>query len=491
MLTALILAATFAGPQRIAPHRSRPSLPTSTPAWLQFDTTATNILAPAPNAVPHLAQLWRVALPETADGSPAYVGSVITPKDGRAHNLLIVTTTQGRTVAIDSLDGRTVWQTEPPTGPRWTSSSPAVDPGREFVFSYGLDGYVHKYSIADGNEVIGAGWPELVTRKGDVEKGSSALSIATAKDGNTYLYMPIAGYPIPGDAGDYQGHLVTINVNTGRQTIFNAACSDRSMHFVEGGDDTNDCSNVQSGIWARSGAVYDPVTDRVFVTTGNGVFDADTGGFNWGDSVIALRPDGSSDRGTPLDSYTPVNQQWMSDNDADLASTTVAILPLPETSVMRLAVQGGKDWYLRLLNLGNLSGTGGPRHLGGEIQLLKVPQGGEVHTRPATWTDSGGTVWVFVATDLGVSGLSLDTSGASPALVPKWSIPDPATTPVVANGVLYFAHDHEIVAIDPTTGNRLWAGTEIGTIHWQSPIVIEDAVYLEDSDGYLNAYAPR
>lgn len=479
--SALILTAALTS-------RVRAVLPTGTPSWLQFNSGVNELLAPSPNEVPNFTRLWRVRLPEVADGSPAYVGGITTAGDNRLHDLLIVSTMAGRTVAIDAHTGATVWQTVQPPGTRWTTSSPAIDPQREFVYTYALDGYVHKYALNSGAEVEDDSWPELVTLKGDVEKGSSALSIATAKNGRTYLYAVTAGYPDPGDAGDYQGHLVTIDLASGAQAIFNAACSDKLFHFVENGSSDNDCSNVQAGIWGRSGAVYDPATDRVFISTGNGVYDANAGGFDWGDSVIALTPDGVSDGGTPVDSYTPSNYQWMADNDFDLGSTAVAILPLPPDSDLNLGVQGGKDWSLRLLNLRDLSGSAGPRHVGGELNIVKVPQGGEVHTRPATWRDRNDVVWVAVATDLGVSALTLDLSGSTPNLVPRWSISDRGTSPIFANDVLYFAHDHEIVAVDPSTGRRIWADGTIGTIHWQSPIVVENALYLEDGDGNLSAF---
>ena len=61
----------------------------------------------------------------------------------------------------------------------------------------------------------------------------SALSIATASSGVTYLYVANGGYP--GDAGDYQGHITAINLATGAQKVFNAACSDQTIHFVENG----------------------------------------------------------------------------------------------------------------------------------------------------------------------------------------------------------------------------------------------------------------
>ncbi len=78
-----------------------------------------------------------------------------------------------------------------------------------YVYSYGLDGYVHKYQVGDGIEILTGGWPQLTTLKGYDEKGSSALSIATS-GGVKYLYVVHGGYP--GDKGDYQGHVTAINL---------------------------------------------------------------------------------------------------------------------------------------------------------------------------------------------------------------------------------------------------------------------------------------
>ena len=227
------------------------------------------------------------------------------------------------------------------------------------------------------------------------------------------------------------------------------------------------------------------------MTASNGVYTADRGGFDWSDSVIALRPDGSTDGGVPLDSYTPIGHEAMDSQDLDLGSTTIAILPLPEASGLRLGVQSGKDSIARLLNLRDLSGSGAPRHIGGEIQAVAVPQGGEVQTRPATWTAPDGTIWVFIATDSGTTGFTLDLTGPSPSLAARWTIGGRATSPVIANAVLYLVNDHAVAAIDPPSGQLLWQDNEIGTIHWQSPIVIDNALYVEDNDGYLQAYVPK
>jgi hypothetical protein len=429
-----------------------------------------------------LVQDWSVDLPEASDGSPLYIARVRVRQ--RERDMIVVTTMAGRAMALDANTGQTIWTTAAPLGPRWTTSSPAVDPDRNYVYSYGLDGYVHKYGLANGIEVVTGGWPQLVTLKPDVEKCSSPLTIATAANGKTYLYAAIAAYPIPGDDGDYQGHVVAIDLSANSQVVFNALCSDQARHFAAG-----DCKDLQAGIWARGGAVYDPDTDRVFVTTGNGGYDADHGGFNWGTSVVALRPDMTTDHGAPIDSYTPVNYQELTDDDLDLSSTTVAILPRTDASQRHLGVQSGKDSMIRLLDLDDLSGHGGPRHVGGELDLVKVPQGWEVHTQPVTWLAPDGSAWVFFGTGGGVSGLKLDLSGETPHLVTQWVIDGGASSPVIANDVLYVAHSNTLRALDPETGKTLWNSTEIGDVHWQTPIIGGDHLYICDAAGHLRSFA--
>jgi outer membrane protein assembly factor BamB len=458
--------------------------------WLQFSTRIDDrrtYAAPiTPQNIDRLQVGWRARLTEIVDSAPLYATNVIT--DEGMHDLVIVETTTGRVAAYDARDGRLVWKTDPPAGPRWTTSAPAIDPRARYVFAYCLDGRIHRYAIGDGAEVTGSGWPALVTKKGEVEKGSSNIVMATAHDGRTYLYMTIAAYPEPGDEGDYQGHLVVVDVDSGEARVFNALCSDRPIIFDDRGG-AGDCNEAQAGIWARAAVTYDAVTDRIFITTGNGAYDADRGGFNWGSSVVALRPDGSTDGGTPLDSWTPWNYQAISDDDTDLSSTTIATLPLPRSPLPRLGVQSGKDGTIRLLNLEDLSGTGGPRSVGGELQVLPVPQGGGVFTQPATSFDApSGRARLFISNRRGVSALQLVPS-PGPHLEPLWiSNEMEGTSPVLANGLLFVAGSGAVAALDPATGAMRWGDTSIGPIHWQSPIVVNGRLFLCDQTATLYAY---
>lgn len=498
-------AAPSPGPAAQVPDPTAPTAPaTASPAatydWLQLNFDAqhsgnnTKEMKINTGNVAGLARSFQATLPDTADGAPVYLSGVDTASGTR--DLLFVTTKSGDIVALDAHSGEQVWVQHNPAGDCrinlgsrtcYTTSSPVIDPNRQFVYSYGLDGKVHKYKVGDGTEITEGGWPQVTTLKGFNEKGSSAVAFATAKDGTTYLYMANSGYL--GDHGDYQGHITTVNLADGSQNVFNANCSDQTVHF-EQTPGTPDCSAVQTAIWARPSAVYDPDTDRIYVATGNGDFDP--GQHNWGDSVLALNPNGTGADGNPLDSYTPADYQALDDRDVDLGSTAPAILPaLPAGPVQRLAVQGGKDAVLRLLNMENLGGQGGVGHTGGEVSTVRVPQGGQVLSQPAVWVNpDDNSTWVFVANGNGISGLKLGSdANGTPVLRSVWQDRTGGFSPIVANNVLFYAGSGGIRALNPTDGKELWNDRGIGGIHWESPIVANGVLYITDESKHLTAYA--
>jgi hypothetical protein len=476
-----------------------PAPPVAAYDWLQFNgdaahsgnNTAETILSAA--NVSQLAQKYQITLPSTADGAPAFLENVAT--SGGIKSLLFVTTMDGHIIAFDASNGSQVWSQQYAAngcidsngGTCYTTSSPAIDPNRLYVYSYGLDGYVHKYQVGDGVEITGAGWPQLTTLKGDTEKGSSALAIAMS-GGATYLYVTHGGYP--GDAGDYQGHVTAINLASGAQNVFNAMCSDQTAHLTKS---TPGCVGRQTAIWARPGVVYDVGTDRIFFGTGN----SSNGGFDgvkyWSESVLSIHPDGTGASGKPLDSYTPANFGSLDGSDTDLGSTAPAILPVPANSnVQHLGAQGGKDQQLRLLNLNNLSGQGGPGHTGGAVQAaFPLPQGGNVLSQPAVWINpADSSTWVFVGTSGGLAGfkLSID-AGGNPSLSAEWHNNLAGTSPLVANSVIYYVGGGVVRAVNPTTGATLWTSTSVGSTHWESPMVANGVVYVTGGSNHLTAFA--
>ena len=424
-----------------------------------------------------------VTLPAGVDSAPVYASNVATA--GGTKNLLFFLSQNGKVMAVDAATGNTLWSHQT-NGTQPATASPAIDPNHQFIYSYGVDGHAHKYQIGDGTEITTGGWPELITLKSNVEKGASGLTIANS-GGTNYLEVVTDGYI--GDQGDYQGHLVSINLSTGTQNVFNVMCSDQTVHLADGA-----CPYMQSGIWGRGGATFDTATNRVYIATGNGHFQVDGTHFNWGDSVLALAVDGTGNGGgMPRDSYTPTNYQQLDNQDTDLGSISLAILPVPSGStVAHLGMQVGKDAVLRLINLDNMSGAGAPAHVGGELQLLNVPQGGGgMREQPAVWVNpTDHSTWLFVGNGSGLSGVQLGLDGSNqPQLTGRWTKSGSSTSAMVANNVLYNAGSCSggtcVVARDPLTGNVLWTSPHIGSVHWQSPILIDGAIYVTDNNSKL------
>ena len=251
--------------------------------------------------------------------------------------------------------------------------------------------------------------------------------------------------------------------------------------------------------WGRPGATFDAVTGHVYVATGNGHYDASLGGFDWGDSVVALAPDGIALLGDPLDSYTPENYQFLDDDDRDLGSGSLAIVgEVAGYSNGRLGVMVGKDTEVRLLALDDLSGAGGPRHVGGELDMdgdglvckCSMPQ-------PAVWTAVDGTKWVYVITE-GLRAYEITVVDGQPHLSLQWTNGDLfgvstwTSSPVIGNGVLYVAGS-QLLAIDALSGKTLWASNESQERGMRSsPVVSNGRVYVFASPqtaGEVDVYA--
>lgn len=433
--------------------------------------------------VASLHRLWVRPLPQVVDSAPILLPDVILP-DGTQHNILYMTTKAGSLLAVDAGTGALLWATRPTQHDpnKMTTSSPVVNPDHTYIYSYGLDGMLHRYLATSGQEVRGGGWPLLVTTMKDSEKESSALNAA---DDDIYITTSSFG----GDAPPYQGHLIVVNLAQGTTHIFNALCS-RIRHILA----PDECHDNGAGIWARVGVVIDPITGHLFLATGNGPYTASQGGDDWGDSVLEFTQDGAR----LLDSYTPDNPADLFTQDQDLGSAAPALLPVIANSrTPFLAVQAGKEGVLRLLNRQNLSGQGGPGHIGGELQTLDAPDHCPVLTQPAVWTDPlDGDIWVFVSNNCAISGYQVLTSSQGITRLRKaWSVGASATSPIIAGDVLFAATSiNGIVALDPHNGRQLWSSSfptargNTGSIHWESPIVIGGRLYCTDENGQLNAY---
>ncbi len=462
------------------PSRSTQSGAASWPVW-GFDSSRSGFNSAEQTLtvanVGGLQLQWQISLGHSpVDSAPIYVAGA----GPSQQSMLFMTSKIGITYGIDASNGQILWKFVTTARQAATTSAPAADPSGQWIYAPGIDGKVHKLGAATGAEVPSGGFPALISVMPVTERDESPLNVA-----NGYLFATVGG--AGNDRPPYDGHVVSINLSDGQSTVFNSLCSE--YHEILG---PSGCTEQRSGIWARGGAVVDPdpsMNGRIYVATGNGDFNANVGGYDYGDSVISLAPDLSSIVGT----YTPANYQQLDQRNDDLGTTAPAMLPAqPASSTPLMLAQGGKDGILRLVNRAALPG------IGGELQTIHLPR--SIYSAPAVWTDSSNNAWLFVGLLNSVNAYRLNTkaSGVS-RLALRWSASpghsERGTSPVVADGIVFVAFGGALVALDALTGNELWSsaspgvGGTIGGIHFQSPIVVNGWVYCTDHDGKLSAYA--
>lgn len=423
--------------------------------WTQFGVDqARSGVSEAPTGISAAAlptmRRQQVSLDGTVDASPIYLHNV--QVGGAARDVFFVTTTYGKTIAIDANDGTILWQFTPSGYSQWsgsyriTNATPIADPDRTAIYAASPDGHVQKLSIADGHQI----WSTAVTLLPTREKIASPLSFSRGR-----VIVATGGYI--GDAPPYQGHVAIIDAASGQLLhVWNSLCSDRAALI-----DPSTCRESDSAIWGRAGVVIDSTTGQIFVATGNAPWDGLT---NWGDAVLVLDPDATR----IVANYTPTNTETLNQSDADLGSTSPALLDATHV------LQGGKDGTLRLLDLGTLSGDA--PHKGGEVGVVPTPSGRALFTAPAVRRRPNAT-WIFVADGGGTAAWTF-----SGGLTKVWSNDNAGTSPVVAGGQLFVYDPGGVLRVyDPETGQVL-AALECGDGHWNSPIVADGRIALPEGN---------
>ena len=401
----------------------------------------------------------RVSLPGTVDSSPIYLHGVSVA--GAQRDVVVVTTTYGRTIAIDAGSGRLLWTFTPPGYARWagsaqiTTASPLADPDRRFVYAASPNGLIHKLSLSSGREDRAGAWPARVTRDATREKLAAALNI----DGPDVI-AATGGYI--GDAPTYQGHVAAISRASGRvRRVFNTLCANRHRLIVP-----RSCPQSDSAILSRGGAVVEPGGGRLLISTGNGHWNGRT---DFGDSVLEL----TFPRLKLRQAFTPTNQEKLNTDDIDLGSSAPALLGQGR------ALIAGKDGIMRVLNL---APPRRPRALPARDPGRRSPDPADPRRRGSVH-DAGGVAprprtTVFVADFEGTAAYAVRGG----RLHPLWANSTSGTSPVVAGGLLY--------VYDPSAaGSGYFPGSShpLGELpgapgHWNSPIVVDGHVVEPEGD---------
>jgi hypothetical protein len=428
--------------------------------WTRFGWNAARTSAPAfatGITAENVRSLKRqqVRLDGTVDASPIYLHDVNV--NGGVHDVFFVTTTYGRTEAIDAASGNVLWRFTPADYSSYagsaqiTNTTPVADPSRQWIYAAAPNGRIYKLSVANGQ----AAWSVSITKLPSREKMAAPLNFA---DG--HVIAATGGYI--GDAPPYQGHVAIISPSGKLLHVWNSLCSNR-----RGLIEPSSCGSSDSAMFGRAGVVVVPGSGDLLTATGNAPWNGRT---DWGDAVIRLNADATK----MLGNYTPENTDFLNSHDIDLGSTSPFVLSA------NFIGQSGKDAQIRVLSVPRMRGTS--PHKGGELQVVPTPANGALFTAPAVWHRSNIT-YVFVA-DFGGTQAWRFRNGR---LMSAWKVGTGGSSPVVAGGLLWvFNPNGGLNVYEPTTG-KLITTLATGAGHWNSPIVVDGRVALPE--GNANAHA--
>src|SRR5579859_7170713 len=208
---------------------------------------------------------------------------------------------------------------------------------------------LHALDITSGAEKFGGPVTIQASVKGtgDGSNGTGVVTFNPLREHNrTSLLLQnglvYIGWASHCDNGPYHGWLMAYNPATLAQVaVFN----------------TSPNSGL-SGIWMAGAGLAGDGTN-VFFATGNGTFDVNSGGKDYGDSIMSVGPPSA---GTPpttfpvLSYFTPFNQSNLNGGDVDVGSGGVLLLPTQTGQHPHLLVQVGKGNTIYLVDRDNMGG---------------------------------------------------------------------------------------------------------------------------------------
>lgn len=184
------------------------------------------------------------------------------------------------------------------------------------------------------------------------------------------------------DASPYHGWLIGYEASDVQQqaAVFNTT--------------PNGLNGADGGIWQGGGAPAIDSSGDIYFATGNGVFDEapPPPENDYGDSILRLHPSsGPTPNGVDLSVagwFTPYDQLTLAQNDTDLGSGAVVLLP-DQTSgsgPVHLLAQVGKEGVVYLIDRDNM-GQYNPVNNGQIVQTFSGPANG-LWGSPALWQNN-------------------------------------------------------------------------------------------------------
>lgn len=415
--------------------------------------------------VSSLHQVWTANLGAAIDAEPVIATNV--PINGTPATVLYVGTEGGMFYAIDANSGQTLWSRQLGTVPTACMDLPGgvfgitgtatFDKSANRVYVADAKDDVHALNMQTGAEY--AGWPVNVDNKSNSNHVYGALTLNPA---NGLLYVETGSFC---DFATWNGHVTAVNTSS----------ASIAAQFFPASPYTG------GGIWGMGGAAIG-ANNNVYIGTGNS-WTGPTNSSAYADHLVQL------DQNLNV---LAANSDSVSGDDVDFGATPMLFEP---PGCPLLAAIKGKPGVFPVWNAASISGA--------PLQsLVMAPATGEGQFIGVT-AYSPVTNLVYVGDPVGNSTFTHGLVALAPqsdctlalawqqtlGLAPAASSSD-NDTPLVANGVVYFAdgRNNTVVALNAQSGQVLWtSGNTIGAPVMGAPVV-DGRLFAGSWNGVLYAF---
>jgi Immunoglobulin domain len=350
---------------------------------------------------------------------------------------------------LDAAHGGSAAETSVPTGDVGSgfqdiqpeigvTGTPVIDPASNTIYvvskSEGPAGNFHQrlhaLDLATGNERFGG--PVVISASvsgnGDGSTGGNLPFNAQTENQrcalalvNGVVYIAWASHE---DADPYHGWVIGYNAATlARAAVFNATAN-----------------GSRAGIWMSGGAPAADTSGNLFLSTGNGTFDATSAtspNNDFGDSILKISPSLAV-----ADWFTPFNQSTLESNDLDLGSGGILLLPDQSSGPAHLLVTGGKEGKLYLLNRDGLGEFCSNCTTTDTNILQSFAASNLIFGTPAFWQN--GLYFAGVSDKLSLFAFDISSGkfGTTPTSQSSLTYPFPGATPSISsqgasNGIVW------------------------------------------------------
>jgi len=287
---------------------------------------------------------------------------------------------------------------------------------------------------------------------------------------NGIVYMCSAS--MGGDQGPYHGWVLGYSASTLSQVgVFNTSPNAR-----------------QGGIWGSgAGPAAAPGGTSIFVLTGNGAFDANTGGVDYGDSFLKL---GTASGLSVLDYFTPYNQLTLDDNDVDLGAGSGMLLPKEATATPEI-IGAGKEGTLYVINtnsMGKFQTTGNNivQTLTGSTTPCAGGTGSPAYFNNAVYySGCGDYVNMFSVSNGLLSTTPVSHSPEQYAVGSTPSISANGSTNGIVWSIAFYSKDSILHAYNASNLSQELYKAELPITHFAVPTIANGLVYVGTFSGLL------